>query len=94
MRNRKAVTLSSEVLVEICKNGKPAGLYSLTIPDGPLYVRILRLNGGIQCMFGPTGQRWISLRKLAVPFPDKLKIGLIASNASKEALSAPSRSSS
>jgi regulation of enolase protein 1 (concanavalin A-like superfamily) len=81
-------TVSSEVLVEVCKNGKPAGYFYATIPDGPLFVRVVRLNGGIHCMFGPDGRRWVSLKKLAVPFPDKAQIGLTASNASKEALSA------
>jgi S1-C subfamily serine protease/regulation of enolase protein 1 (concanavalin A-like superfamily) len=81
-------TLSSEVLVEVCKRGKPAGYFYSAIPDGQLYVRILRLNGAIQCMFGPDGRRWVSLKKLAIPFPEKIKLGLTASNASKELLSA------
>jgi S1-C subfamily serine protease/regulation of enolase protein 1 (concanavalin A-like superfamily) len=85
---RNRVTLQTEVLVEICKNGKPAGHVYAPVPAGPLNVRIARLDGNIYCMFGPDGKQWISLKSLAVNFPDKLQIGLSASNAAKEPLSA------
>ena len=65
-----------------------AGRGFLKVPDGPVYIRLFRLNGAIQGMFGPDGKRWVLLKKLAVPYPDKVKIGLSASNVSKEALTA------
>jgi S1-C subfamily serine protease len=81
-------TLSSEVLVEVCRKGKPAGHFYTSFPDGPLFVRMIRVNGAVQCMFGPDGRRWVVLKKLAVPFTGTVKVGLTASNASKESLSA------
>jgi S1-C subfamily serine protease/regulation of enolase protein 1 (concanavalin A-like superfamily) len=80
--------VSSEVVVEVCDNGKIAGPFVQPVPEGPVYVRIERVSGGIRCMFGPNGMVWISLRQLATQFPKKIKVGLIASNASKAALSA------
>jgi regulation of enolase protein 1 (concanavalin A-like superfamily) len=81
-------TVSSEIVVEVCDKGKISGPFYHPLPDGPLYLRIERVRGGINCMFGPNGIVWIALQQLAVRFPDKLKVGLIATNASKEALSA------
>jgi S1-C subfamily serine protease/regulation of enolase protein 1 (concanavalin A-like superfamily) len=87
-RGNAISSLSSEVLVEVCKNSKPAGRFNAKLPtDGPLYVRIARLNGAVLCMFSPDGKRWLSLNKLPIPFADKIQVGLLASNASKEALS-------
>jgi S1-C subfamily serine protease/regulation of enolase protein 1 (concanavalin A-like superfamily) len=76
------------LLLEVCRNGKPAGHLYLDIKEGPIYVRIARVNGGIQCMLGPDGKRWAAFKRLAVSFPSKAQIGLSASNASKEPLAA------
>jgi hypothetical protein len=58
------------------------------IPDGPLYIRIQRIGGAVSCLFGPDGRQWISHQKLAIAFPSKVKIGLIACNISKVPLTA------
>jgi hypothetical protein len=39
-------------------------------------------------MFSLDGRRWASHQKLAVIFPAKLQVGLVASNMSKEPLTA------
>jgi S1-C subfamily serine protease/regulation of enolase protein 1 (concanavalin A-like superfamily) len=80
--------ISYVVMVEVCDNGRIAGPFLHIVDEGPLYIRIERLHGGIHCMFGPNGNSWISHRQLATQFPKKVKVGLIASNASKEPLSA------
>ncbi len=82
------IVLTSEVLLEICKNGKLAGRVQMNLPEGPIFLLLGRESGGIKCLFGMDGRRWIALKTLAVAFPDKVDIGLSASNASKEALSA------
>nr|WP_303652789.1 trypsin-like peptidase domain-containing protein [Paludisphaera mucosa] len=79
-------TVSNEVVIEIRDNGKVLGPYSDAIPDSPMILRLLRVGGGVRCMFGPNGQFWLSSRQLAVRFPEKVRVGLIASNASKEPL--------
>jgi S1-C subfamily serine protease/regulation of enolase protein 1 (concanavalin A-like superfamily) len=82
------LTMVNRLLLEACKNGKPAGHIYLNVPEGPLYLRVARANGGIQCMFGPDGKKWISFKTLAVAFPARAHVGLSASNASKETLPA------
>src|SRR5262249_14391454 len=81
-------TLKTELLVEVVKNGKPAVFHKTNVPDGPLYVGLLRLNGALQFMYGTDGRRWRVFQKLAVAFPSEMHVGLCASNASKERLSA------
>jgi S1-C subfamily serine protease/regulation of enolase protein 1 (concanavalin A-like superfamily) len=89
VRGRKGrIVVSNEVLVEVCKNGKPAGTFNATVQDGPMYVRVARVNGALLCMFSTNGRQWVSLKRLAFPFPDKVQVGLTASNASKEPLAA------
>ena len=85
---RSKITLTTEVLVEICKGGKPSGRVVMNLPEGPVFLLLGREQGGIKCLFGMDGKRWIALKTLAVTFPDKVDIGLSASNASKETLGA------
>lgn len=80
--------IASEVVIEVCDNGRIAGPYVQSFPEGPLFLRIERFQYATRCMFGPDGNVWAATRQLAVAFPAKVKVGLIASNASKESLSA------
>ena len=86
--DRGKPALKSQALIEIIKGGKAITSLYPTIPDGPLYIRIQRIGGAVTCLFGPNKQLWISLRKLAIAFPSKVKIGLIACNISKVPLTA------
>lgn len=86
---RTAGTAGSPVLVhrlllESCSNGKPQPPIYLNVPEGPLYLQIARLGGGIHCMFGPDGKQFVLIRKLAVEFPDKVRVGISAANTSKK----------
>jgi regulation of enolase protein 1 (concanavalin A-like superfamily) len=85
---RGQAVLTTRALVEIIKGGKSVPALNLNIPDGPLYLRLQRINGALSFLFGPDGRRWITSRQLAVTFPTKLQVGLIASNMSKQPLSA------
>ena len=85
---RGNVVLSSKALVEIIKGGKSVASISVIIPDGPLYLRLQRIDGALAFLFGPDGKRWITSRKLAVVFPAKVQVGLVACNMSKQPLSA------
>jgi len=78
----------NEIYLEIIKNGKLSGRALLHTSDDAVYLRLFRLKGAIQGMFSSNGKRWVILKKLAVPFPAKIQVGLAASNASKEPLSA------
>jgi S1-C subfamily serine protease len=83
---RTKVVLTSEVMVEICKNGKSAGRFVMNVPEGPVFLLLGREKGGVKCLFSMDGRRWVALKTLAVAFPDKVEIGLEAGNASREAL--------
>jgi S1-C subfamily serine protease/regulation of enolase protein 1 (concanavalin A-like superfamily) len=80
--------LKSQALIEIIKGGRAIASLYPTIPGGPLYIRIQRIGGAVSCLFGPDGRRWLSHEKLAIAFPPKVKIGLIACNMSKVPLTA------
>jgi S1-C subfamily serine protease/regulation of enolase protein 1 (concanavalin A-like superfamily) len=81
-------TLAIEALLEIVDNGKMIVSAYPPIPDQPLYLRIEREHGAIECMFSSDGRRWAAHPKLAVVFPTKLQVGLIASNAAKRPFAA------
>ena len=85
---RGNVVLSSKALVEIIKGGKSAASIAVNIPEGPLYLRLQRIDGALAFLFGPDGKRWITSKKLAVVFPAKVQVGLVACNMSKQPLSA------
>ncbi len=85
---RGQVVLSTKALVNIIKGGKSVAAFPVNIPDGALYLRLQRIDGALAFLFGPDGKRWISSRKLAVTFPAKVQVGLVACNMSKQPLSA------
>jgi S1-C subfamily serine protease/regulation of enolase protein 1 (concanavalin A-like superfamily) len=78
------LTAVHRVLLEVCKNGNPSGHVYIDVPEAPTYLRIERKEGDIQCMFGPDGKKWIAFKRLAVEFPDKVQVGVSASNTSKK----------
>jgi regulation of enolase protein 1 (concanavalin A-like superfamily) len=85
---RGRAMLASKALVEIIKNGKPIVQIYPNVPEGPLYLRLQRIDGALAFFFGADGRQWATNRKLAVTFPDKLQVGLVASNMSKQPLTA------
>lgn len=80
--------LNTRALVEIVKGGKSMAAFPINIPEGPLYLRLQRIDGVLAFLFGPDGRRWISSRKLAITFPAKVQVGLFAGNMSRQPLSA------
>lgn len=75
----------TEVVIEFRDNGRVQGPFVQQIPEGPLKVRIVRIDGAVRCLFG-TNQILYALQQLPMRFPEKVRVGLIASNASKEPL--------
>ncbi len=85
---RGQIVLNTRALVEIVKGGKSMAAFPINIPEGPLYLRLQRIDGVLAFLFGPDGRRWISSRKLAITFPAKVQVGLFAGNMSRQPLSA------
>ncbi len=80
------MALSSEALLEIVQLGRTLGYTYPPIADRPLFIRIQRLRGALSFMYGTDGKQWITHPKLAVIFPAKVQVGLVASNMSKQPL--------
>jgi S1-C subfamily serine protease len=85
---RGRVSLTSEALLEIVKGGKNIAYEYPPVLDQPLYLRMQRIDGAFTFLFGPNGKQWVTHQKLAVTFPNKLQVGLVASNMSKQPLAA------
>jgi regulation of enolase protein 1 (concanavalin A-like superfamily) len=83
---RNRVALSSEALLEIVMGGRSMGYTYPPVPEGPLFVRVQRLKGELSFMYGTDGKQWITHPRLAVVFPAKVQVGLMASNMSKQPL--------
>jgi S1-C subfamily serine protease/regulation of enolase protein 1 (concanavalin A-like superfamily) len=82
------VTLQAEVLVEVCKGGKTAYHSYVSCPAGALFLVVARIDGNISFMFSSDGKNLRRHPPLPFNFPSRVQIGLTASNASKEPLTA------
>ncbi len=82
--------LANKLLIEACKNGKNVAQFNPSIPDEMIgYMAIIRTHNALQFMFGPDGRRWAVIsRKLPVTYPARGKVGVCASNVSRESLGA------
>ncbi len=77
-----------QILVEVCKNGKPAGHNYADWPPGPTLLRMERRKDGLICSHSGDGQTWIEDKALGPLFPGKVNVGVSASNTSKKAFPA------
>jgi regulation of enolase protein 1 (concanavalin A-like superfamily) len=78
------------ILVEAVRNGEPAiqPIY-LDVPEGDTRLILVRRKGRIRCLFSPAGSDSLStFREFAIEFPDKVKVGLVASNISAQPFTA------
>jgi hypothetical protein len=76
--------LIQQVLVEVYRDGRPQGkpVYKDT-SDGPLTLRLTRKGPRLECAYTPDGKNWIIVKRSAIAlFPDKVRVGLAASNLS------------
>ena len=73
-----------QILVEACKDGKPAGHYYADWPAGPTYLRMERTNDDLICSHSGDGQSWITDKALGALFPGKVSVGISASSISKK----------
>ena len=80
--------LETRLLLEGCTNGRAMAPIYAKVPDGPVYLQIVRWHNGLHCMLGPDGDHWIGLPKLAMELPDKIKVGISAGNTSRKAFAA------
>jgi regulation of enolase protein 1 (concanavalin A-like superfamily) len=77
-----------QILVEVCKDGKPAGHNYVDWPPGPTYLRMERRKADLLCSHSEDGQSWIPDKALGSLFRGKVSVGVSASNTSKKAFPA------
>jgi S1-C subfamily serine protease/regulation of enolase protein 1 (concanavalin A-like superfamily) len=79
------LTLVHRLILEICKDGRVSdgGYIYLDVPEGALYVMLVRQKGHLRCLFSNNGRKWTAFKELAVVFPEKAQVGLSAFNTSK-----------
>ncbi len=77
-----------QILVEVCKDGKPAGHNYADWPPGPTYLRMERRKDDLICSHSGDGQTWIQDKALGSLFPGGVSVGISASNTSKKAFPA------
>ena len=77
--------VSCEVVIEMRRNGRAEPPRVEGVHEGPIDIRIVRSQDAVRCMFGRDGH-WTATHLLAVRFPKQVRVGLIASNLSKERL--------
>ncbi len=78
-------TLVTRLLVEVCKNGRESGRpFYIDVPEGPMSLMMIRKDGRIRCLFSNDGKSWKIMQELAAEFPEKVQVGLAATNISKK----------
>jgi len=73
-----------QVLVEVCKDGKPAGHDYVDWPPGPTYLRMERRKADLLCSHSDDGRSWIPDKAFGSLFSGKVSVGISASNTSKK----------
>jgi regulation of enolase protein 1 (concanavalin A-like superfamily) len=82
------IAMTHQVMFESCREGMPGTHMDRRIPDHPVYLRIDRRADEINCLYSSDRKTWISLRRLNLPLPPKVSVGISASNVSPRPLPA------
>jgi S1-C subfamily serine protease len=80
-----------ELLVEVVRGGREFDYHYIALPGdptAPLDLFVMRRNGRIKCMFSHDSRSLLAFRDFSLDYPDKIKIGLTASNLSKKPFTA------
>jgi S1-C subfamily serine protease/regulation of enolase protein 1 (concanavalin A-like superfamily) len=87
----EGASLVRELLVEVVRGGTEFDYYYIALPgdpSAPLDLFLLRRKGRITCLFSYDGRSLLAFRDFSLDYPDKIKIGLTASNLSRKAFTA------
>jgi regulation of enolase protein 1 (concanavalin A-like superfamily) len=83
--------LVRELLVEVVRGGREFDYYYIALPgdpSAPLDLFLLRRKGRVTCLFSHDGRSLVAFRDFALDYPDRIKIGLTASNLSRKPFTA------
>jgi S1-C subfamily serine protease/regulation of enolase protein 1 (concanavalin A-like superfamily) len=87
----EGASLVRELLVEVVRGGTEFDYYYIALPgdpSAPLDLFLLRRKGRITCLFSYDGRSLLAFRDFSLDYPDKIKIGLTASNLSMKSFTA------
>jgi S1-C subfamily serine protease/regulation of enolase protein 1 (concanavalin A-like superfamily) len=87
----QGASLLRELLVEVVREGTEFDYYYIILPgdpSAPLDLFLMRRKGRITCMFSHDGRSLLAFRAFSLDYPNKIKIGLTASNLSKKPFTA------
>lgn len=69
------------VLVEHCRDGRTVSLH-FPARDTDLDLKLERHGSELRCSYNPDGKTWVEVKRQLVAFPNEVKVGVSASNAS------------
>jgi regulation of enolase protein 1 (concanavalin A-like superfamily) len=72
----------TQVLLENCKEGNAGQPLMISVKDGTIVLRLERRGGEINCTYTSDGKTWLKVKNFVPRLPDKLSVGISASNAS------------
>jgi S1-C subfamily serine protease/regulation of enolase protein 1 (concanavalin A-like superfamily) len=79
------------LLVEVVRDGKEFDYYYIPLPGdaaAPMDIFLIRRQGRYRCLFNDDGKRTVVFREFALDYPNRVKIGLTASNLSRKPFTA------
>jgi len=84
-------SLVRELLVEVVRGGTEFDYYYIALPgdpSAPLDLFLIRRKGRVTCLFSYDGRTLLAFRDFSLDYPDRITIGLTASNLSKKPFTA------
>jgi regulation of enolase protein 1 (concanavalin A-like superfamily) len=79
-------SLVRELLVEVVRGGQEIDYSYIALPgdpSAPLDLFLIRRKGRVQCLFGHGGRSLLGFREFSLDYPARVKVGLMASNLSR-----------
>jgi regulation of enolase protein 1 (concanavalin A-like superfamily) len=73
---------------ELREGGRLAVSHGFTIADHPLFLKLRREGGVFTAWYSRDGRRWVALGSVDATFADRVEVGVVAINSSRQTLSA------
>lgn len=73
---------------ELREGGRLAVSHGITTEDHPLFLKLRRQGAAFSAWFSRDGRRWVELGRVDATFAERVDVGVVAVNSSKQTLSA------
>ena len=92
MRCRKkvsgALSVRTYINYELREGGRLAVSHGITTGDRPLSLKLRRQGTAFSASYSRDGRRWVELGRVEATFAERVEVGVVAVNSSKQTLSA------